>query len=158
MLSKGRIAGLCVLAAYLLFCAAHTLGRRPVPEGIPSGLVWFGSWEMFTLKDDGAHAFEALAYTREGPQPVDLEALFPTEWESGSRFQRAANRQKPIADAVCHAICERHPDEPLAVELIELSWTRTPGVFEPDPPGRARRKTLVRWVCETPLAKPVAIH
>jgi len=113
---------------------------------------------MFTLKDDSAHAFEARARVDGAVVPVDLEALFPTQWESGSRFQRAANRARPVADAVCHAICERHPDQPAAVELIEVRWTRTPGVWEPDPPERATRKTLMQWSCGQELELPVELR
>lgn len=153
-----KIVGLVALGTYFAVCASFTLGRATPPDWIPARALWLGSWEMFTLLDDGSHAIEARAYVDGAFQPVELDWLFPTQWESGSRWQRSAHRSRPIAEVMCHAICERHPDDPDAIELSVARWTRTRGLLETEPAANASREVLMIWRCAETPALPVVLE
>ena len=72
------LAGLLALGGYNVWCWKNALG-----QGEPSFPRWLATWQMFTLRDPTHSHVYAEARIGDTWQDVDLEALFPTRWESG---------------------------------------------------------------------------
>ena len=150
------LVGLALLVAYLLVCVGHTLGRR-APTGILAdqpGILWFGTWEMFTIRDIGNTEVRARAHIDGSFQDVDLEALFPTRWESGPRYQRTAWKVEYLGQMLAYSTCQRLP-EARAVELTKVTWVKEIGRYDAEPPPDAKHEVVLVWPChETPELPP----
>ncbi|MCP4808747.1 MAG: hypothetical protein GY913_16140 [Proteobacteria bacterium] len=146
------LIGLALFVGYLLLCVSHTLGRKE-PTGLLAeqpGILWFGTWEMFTLRDGGNKAVTARAHIDGSFQDVDLEALFPTRWESGPRYQRTAWRVPYLGQMLAYSTCQRLP-EARAVEISKVTWWKEIGRADLEPPPDAKTEVLLVWPChETP--------
>jgi hypothetical protein len=140
------------LAAYFATCFTYALG-----DSMPRW-VWAGNWQMFTLKDPGHSTMIAEALGEDGEwAPIDLAALFPTQWDSGPRFgtspfRRNATWMKTLAAATCG----RHPASPGAVRFTELRWNKRIGRMDQSP-KKAKEKALLTWDCANGVRLPDAM-
>jgi hypothetical protein len=137
--------GLGLLVVYFLACFHFTYAK-----GAPSW-IWLGSWHMFTHKSTGASRIDAEAEVDGSWRPIDLDALFPTRWESGPRFALSAS-SKSRMNVVAASACLRHPDHPARVRFTLVRWTSTPG--QAGPPEDVRPERLAEWTCGTPIRLP----
>lgn len=150
------LIGLALFVAYQALCASFTLGRAQ-PTGILDrhpGILWAATWEMFTRNDPGNKAILARTYVDGSFEPVDLEAVFTTQWESGPRYQRLVTRFPTVAEIVAHSLCERMPDA-RAVELSKAVWAKERGRADLEPPPDADHSVILLWRCDqTPAFVP----
>lgn len=143
------LVGLGALAAYFLGCMYYAMD-----PGMPRWAA-FGNWKMFTEIDKTHDAVLAEALYAEGWERLDLEALFPTWWDSGPRyargpFRRSGSRMRILADSAC----ERDPRAPRRVRLTTVSWRAHPGHAAGEPPAAAKRAVAVDWDCRQTAPRP----
>lgn len=120
---------------------------------------WFANWEMFTMIDDYAAIVRAEALVDGEWRRVDLEALFPTRWESGPRYARSAFYNSPPFMAVlADSTCGRLPTRPTKVRFHRVSWKKTLGVSNRKPPKDAQKKLLLEWSCAREVERPGGVR
>ncbi len=149
-----------LVATWFLLSYSFALGA-PKPEWArPHPWVWwFASWEMFTLRDPGAHLVKGKALYDGKWVDIDLEALFPTKWESGPRYARSAFFKNPpsmrvVADSTCGRL-ERRPDR---VRFEHVYWDKTLGQPSRVPPKDAKRNLLLDHRCGSPVRRPQGVR
>jgi len=143
------LACLVLLAGYNGWCWKNALG-----EGEPSFARWFATWQMFTLRDPGHSVVRAEAEVGGVWSTIDLEALFPTRWESGPRYARTSfwkstGRMRVLAAATCG----RHPEHPTRVRFYVDRWKKKLGSATAKRPG-LKTEELVEWSCDRHVALP----
>jgi hypothetical protein len=149
MLRVPILLGLAVLAAYYVDCWRHALGN-----GEPDALRFLATWQMFTLRDATHSEVFAEEEVDGAWGPVDLEALFPTRWESGPRYARSSFWKSPARMQVLAAsTCGRSPDHPTKVRFHVERWPKTLGSLK-QPKKKMKREELVEWTCGRPVALP----
>ena len=146
------IAGLVV---YFLTANRWALDNRDAPSWIRRNpaYTWFGGWKMFTELDTDASRVDAEIQVAGEWKPIDLEALFPTRWESGPRYARTWFRNSTNAMKVlAHATCERagHPDR---VRFTVTTWRKKLGRVA-KPPEDAKKKPILDWDCSEEVSLP----
>jgi hypothetical protein len=145
---------LLALSGYNVWC-----WRNALSQGEPSLVRWFATWQMFTLLDKRHSELFADAQIGGEWQPIELEALFPTRWESGPRYARSSFWQSSARLRVlAAATCGRHPGNPSRVRFRVDRWGKTLGTVE-QPKRKVETKELLDWPCdrevELPKGKPV---
>ena len=140
---------LSLVTVYLVVCFHFALR-----EGAPSW-SYFGGWKMFTSQDTWHAAVEAEGLIDGAWTEIDLEALFPSKWDSGHRYQRgpfrrSGNRMRTLAASTCH----RLDNKPTTVRFYEIKWRRTLGQQEQPRTGKIKKKRLVEWRCGQRLKLP----
>jgi hypothetical protein len=143
------LACLVLLAGYNGWCWKNALG-----EGEPSLARWFATWQMFTLRDPGHSVVRAEVEVAGAWTPIDLEALFPTRWESGPRYARTSFWKSTARMRVlAAATCGRHPDHPTRARFSVDRWKKTLGSS-----GSRRRgltsEELLDWSCARDVSLP----
>ncbi len=140
---------LLALGAYNAWCWQNALG-----SGEPSLARWFATWQMFTLRDPGHSEVQAEALIGTEWRPIDLEALFPTRWESGPRYARSSFwKSTPRMRVLAASTCGRHPDHPARVRFSVEKWEKTLGSLE-QPKRKPRTQALLEWPCDRAVALP----
>ena len=146
------LAGLVV---YFLTANRWALDSRDAPSWIRRNpaYTWFGGWKMFTELDTSAARMDAEIQVGGEWKPIDLEALFPTRWESGPRYARtwfrnSANAMKVLA----HATCER-AGQPDRVRFTVTTWHKKLGRVA-KPPKNAKKKPILDWDCSDSVPLP----
>jgi hypothetical protein len=125
MLRAPWLIFLAVVALYLASCFHYSL-RSKYPSW-----VWFGLWQMFTLRDIGSADLRAEAQVGEEWIDISLPALFPTQWESGYRYSRSSFRKnKGRLRVLAASACGRHEDRPKRIRLHHVRWTKALGSLE----------------------------
>lgn len=141
---------LVLLAGYNAWCWKNALG-----EGAPSMARWFATWQMFTLRDTNHSELFGEAYVDGAWVNVDLEALFPTRWESGPRYARSSFWQSnPKLRVLAGATCGRHPDKPTRVRFRVERWRKTLGSVKQPKKKKFESKELLDWSCDRPVPLP----
>lgn len=133
-------------AVYFALCPTHTLGAG-------SAWIWEPArWEMFTLLDRHNHSLSAEARIGGEWKPIDLDALFPSRWESGLRCARCWKR--PISSRTwAAATCGRHPEKPERVRFWRDTWSKTLG--RKAQPKRDRAVvSILDWDCAKTVTLP----
>lgn len=143
------LALLLALGSYNVWCWHNALGSGPA-----SVLRFFATWQMFTLRDPSHAAVYGDAMIAGTWQPVDLEALFPTRWESGQRYSRSSfwkstSRMRVLAASTC----TRHPDQPTRVRFRVERWAKTLGQVE-QPKHKIRTEEILDWTCGSAVTLP----
>ena len=156
------LIGMGLLAAYFLLCAAVALEKEypPFIAEHPYS-VWLGNWQMFTLLDRRHVMLEGQAKVDGQWEKIDLEALFPTRWESGPRYGRPSfpedvDRMYVLAQATCRrlAAAGAEPDE---LRFRQVRWEKVLGqASQPvqDPEGRG----LISWRCSEEFVLPAGVR
>jgi hypothetical protein len=140
---------LVALAGYFFNCWQNALG-----EGEPSFARWFATWQMFTLRDPGHAILYGEAEVDGAWQPIDLEKLFPTRWESGPRYARSAFWQSPTKMRVfAAATCGRLPVRPRRVRFHAERFKKTLGQLT-QPKRGLKKQDLIEWYCDRPVPLP----
>lgn len=145
------------LAFYFALCANATLRSFDTPFGRDHYWAsWMGSWWMFTYRTKMNTAVELEAERAALWEPVDAQALFPTRWESGLRFERPYFRQVPyltalLAQATCRRL-ERAGSPADSVRVTEVRWAKTLGSAE-----QTRRDAAVKVLLTLPCSKTVEL-
>lgn len=143
------LALLLALGVYNVWCWDNALGR-----GEPSLLRWFATWQMFTTRDPGHSEVFAEAMVGAEWRPVDLDALFPTRWESGARYARSSFwKSTPRMRVLAASTCGRHPESPARVRFRVEKWDKTLGSLE-QPKRRLRTDELLEWSCDRDVKLP----
>lgn len=143
------LALLFALGAYNVWCWQNALG-----SGEPSLARWFGTWQMFTLRDPGHSELYAEANVDGAWKEVDLEALFPTKWESGPRYARSSFwKSVPRMRVLAASTCSRHADHPTRVRFRVERWDKTRGQLL-QPKRRLRTEEILDWPCEREVTLP----
>lgn len=133
------------------FVYAHGVVAHSAPRWIMKAepIAFFGNWKMFTTVDRKQRAMDGYARFDGEWQPIDLEALFPSRWESGPRYARKTIRRSGRHLAtMAAAACGRLPDRPEAVKLVDVRWRSKLGVQEQTRTGKVTEKRLIEWDCE----------
>ncbi len=116
--------------------------------------LWPATWSMFTTRDRSHTLLEARARYPEGWQDVDLNAVFPSRWESGPRYIRKPFwRSRTYNKTLAWSLCGRLERRPLAVEITKVEWRKTLGQVE-QPRKDEERTRLIGWDCEERLTLP----
>ncbi|MFN7144553.1 MAG: hypothetical protein ACK4YP_12315 [Myxococcota bacterium] len=143
------LALLVALAGYNVWCWQNALG-----QGEPSLARWFATWQMFTLRDPGHSELAAEAWIGGEWRPVDLEALFPTRWESGPRYARSSFWKSPKRlQVLAGATCGRHPERPTRIRFRSERWKKTLGSHE-QPKKKLQTEPLLEWSCDRKPSLP----
>jgi hypothetical protein len=143
------------LSAYFVTANRWALDSKGAPAFIARNpaYTWFGGWKMFTELDHDAVRMDAEVEVDGRWTPIDLEALFPTMWESGPRYARTWFRKSPTAMRVlAHATCGR-AGGPDRVRFTTTTWRKKLGRMV-EPPRDAKRKEVLDWDCSTSVRLP----
>lgn len=120
---------------------------------------WFANWEMFTLLDDYASVVQGEALYDGKWRPIDLEALFPTKWESGPRYTRSAFYGNPLwMSTFGEATCNRLERKPEKVRFFRIVWKKELGVSSRPAPTGMRHRPLTEWTCGQPVPQPKGVR
>ncbi len=150
---------LAALAGYFALCANATLKSFATPFGRDHyWATWMGSWWMFTYRTKLNTAVELEAQRGEAWELVDADALYPTRWESGVRFDRPYFRQVPyltavLAQSACRRL-ERAGTPADAVRVNEVRWAKTLGTIEQPRNRELKVKTLLTLPCTQTVPLP----
>ena len=140
---------LVALAGYNGWCWSNALG-----EGEPSLARWFATWQMFTLRDPGHSVVFGEAQIGGEWVAVDLEALFPTRWESGPRYARSSFwKSVPRMRVLAASTCSRHPEHPTRVRFRVEKWKKTLGSLK-QPKRKLTTEELLEWSCDRRISLP----
>ena len=129
------IVFLVVLVCYFATANFWALRTDTAPRWIVRhpAYTWFGGWKMFTEIDPMASRIDAQIQVAGSDQwqPIDLEALFPTQWESGPRYARTWFRQNPqamkvLASSTCHRLEAQKPER---VRFTVTQWQKKLGRY-----------------------------
>ncbi|MDP2309987.1 MAG: hypothetical protein Q8P18_28470 [Pseudomonadota bacterium] len=143
------LALLLALGGYNIWCWQNALGT-----GEPSLARWFATWQMFTLRDPGHSELYAEARVGEAWQEIELDALFPTRWESGPRYGRSSFWKSPTRMRVLAAsTCSRHPASPTRVRFRVEKWNKTLGQVK-QPKRKLKTEEILDWSCDRAVALP----
>lgn len=158
-----RLPALALLAALATWFAtsySFALGASQPAWARPYPWVWwFASWEMFTLRDPGAHLVKAEILVDGKWFPIDLEALFPTQWESGPRYARSSFfTNAPSMRVVADSTCRRLPEPPERVRYFRVTWDKTLGKPSKVPPKNAKRTLLLDHECGATVNRPKGVR
>jgi hypothetical protein len=148
-----------LLAAY--FGVAYTFAlEKDVPAWLRSHpwSLWLGTWQMFTYVDPSFTVVYAEARVDGEWQDIDLEGLFPYQWESGPRYARTSFRKSPsrmrvLAQATCGRLVEK---EGLRAEEVRFRSERngkTKGK-NPQPKRKTKVEPLLTWDCDKRFPLP----
>jgi hypothetical protein len=156
------LIGLSLVAAYFLLCMSMALKDEypPFLEAHPY-VLWLGNWQMFTVLDRRHVILEAEALAEGQWETVDLEALFPTRWESGPRFGRPSFPEKKsrmyiLAQSTCRRM-EAAGQAPAQVRFRQVRWLKRPG--ESDQSRRdPERRNLITWTCSDEFPLPTGVR
>jgi hypothetical protein len=143
------------LVAYFLTANRWALDTEGAPRWIHQNpaYTWFGGWKMFTELDRSAARMDAEIQVGGEWKPIDLEALFPTQWESGPRyartwFRKSHNAMRVLAQATCGRA--GHPDR---VRFTVTTWKKKLGRVA-KPPEDATTKLNLEWDCSDTVPLP----
>lgn len=142
------LIGLSLLSLYFLACFQVAIDEDA------GRWTTMGNWQMFTSGSRSHGAAEAEAEIGGRWEPVDLDALYPTRWDSGPRYARSAVRRNATRMKILAAsVCERHPGKPARVRLYDVGWKVTIGQIEQKRTGETR-KLMADWRCGDPSPMP----
>ena len=141
-----------VLAGY--FGVAYTYAlEKDLPAWLRSHpwSLWLGTWQMFTYIDPASTVVYAEAQVDGEWQALDLEGLFPYQWESGPRYARTSFRKsRSKMQALGAATCSRlKAQQGIAAERIRFRSERiakTKGK-NPQPKRKLKVEKLLEWTC-----------
>ena len=143
------LVGLC---SYFSVCYSAALSSAP-PSFVRSHpyLFWFGTWQMFTLRDLRHSRIEAQIQVDETWDDIDLESLFPYRWESGPRYARSSfrknrTRMRTLAQATCGRLARRDGQAPERVRFTLHQWSKTLGTST-QPKEDLKTRQLLDWDC-----------
>jgi hypothetical protein len=145
------LLGLAALAAYFLVCFGYGLDESAPRWAVPGG------WQMFTVGSWSNTVVEADAYVV-GPDgqkewlPVDMAALFPSQFDSGARYRNIRTRGRAM-DILADSTCDRDPRHPEQVRIVLVRWTNEIGV-SPHLRRGATRTTVTDWKCSKTAKRP----
>lgn len=143
LLLVALVAAWLALSYTFALQAEQPAWARPYPW-----VWWFANWEMFTMLDDTSSLVGGEALIDGEWRPIDLEALFPTRWESGPRYTRPAFYEVPQWMQVFgEATCDRLPRTPEKVRFYRVVWKRELGRSGRFPPRGTRHRPLSEWTC-----------
>lgn len=150
------LALLVALACYFFACYWPALEeRQPAWVQEHPWVWWMGNWQMFTLLDTGQSLVVAERRVDGAWSAIELEALFPTRWESGPRYARSSFFNNPHNLAVLGAAtCGRLPQRPERVRFFRLTWAKRLGRLDRVPPRKVKRRELLEWDCAQTVALP----
>ena len=153
------LVGLLGLGSYFSICYSAALSSAP-PSFVRSHpyFFWFGTWQMFTLRDRRHSRIEARAQMGEQWQDIDLESIFPYRWESGPRYARSSfrknrTRMQTLAQATCGRLAQREGQLPERVEFVLHQWSKTLGSSE-QPKEDLNIRELLDWDCSRTVRLP----
>lgn len=116
--------------------------------------AYAGQWQMFTSKETWHHDVIASAELDGVAVKVDLEALFPSTWDSGPRYVRGPFRNNAARMAVlASSICARMKPAPEVVTLGEVKWKARFGV-SPSERGTPESKARMEFRCGSHVPRP----
>ncbi|MCA9491156.1 MAG: hypothetical protein KC621_14600 [Myxococcales bacterium] len=120
---------------------------------------WFANWEMFTMLDDYATVVRGEALYDGKWVPIDLEALFPTQWDSGPRYARSdfyrdSLRMRTFGEATCNRL-DRKPEK---VRYYRIVWKKELGVSSKPAPTGMRPRPLTEWTCGQRVHHPMGVR
>ena len=108
---------LVALMMYLGACYHHALS-----ETMPAW-SYLGQWSMFTMRETWHTDLGAIVEVGGKQSYADLEALFPSRWDSGPRYVRGPFRSNPQRVAtLAQAVCRRSRPYPARVIIGEYRW------------------------------------
>ena len=147
------------LSAVFLACAAIYFGacyRCALADELPTWAV-LGQWSMFTEKEVWHHDLYATAMFGTREAPVDLTALFPSQWDSGPRYVRGPFRNNPDRlKILAHSVCGRMDPSPNRVAIGEIRWPAHPGV-SPLQRDDGERRPLIEVGCAARVRLPAGV-
>jgi hypothetical protein len=148
---------LVLLVAYFGTANRWALDTKGAPKWIIQNpaYTWFGGWKMFTDYDPDAARVDAEVMTGGVWQPIDLEALFPTIWESGPRYARTWFRKSPsamrvLAQSTCGRAASLHPER---VRFTVTIWRKRLGELA-KPTKDAKTSEILDWDCSKKVPLP----
>ena len=141
------LAALLLLTAYFVACFTYALG-----PGMPTWTV-FGNWQMFTTIDRAHHAVEGEAFVDGAWTPLDLDALFPSQWDGGPRYANAFRKSPQRLRVLADSACGRDPRHPERVRFYDLRWPAVPGQA-PEPRRKLTRTEMIDWTCGRTVQRP----
>lgn len=121
--------------------------------------VWAypGQWSMFTKKETWHHDVVATAHYGVGREKVNLQALFPSTWDSGPRYIRGAFRNDPAKVRVlAHSVCQRMTPMPDSVSISETRWRARIGVSA-DRRREEQQRPLTEHACSEKVNLPAGM-
>ena len=149
-----RWQGRLLFLWYALFVYFLACGHFAMNTDVRPGWTYLGGFHMFTTKRRTNYQVTGDAFIQGRWEPIDLEAMYPTRWESGHRYQRGPfRRSKTRMATLAASTCKRHDKNPQAVRFFQSSWRRQLGTTDQsvrDP----KVKNLVTWRCGTPFTLP----
>ena len=143
---------LTVVAAYQVEGTMISVAPGKLPGWTRLPYAYMAAWDMFSGVGSRHHALVVEAEYGGVREPLDVEALFPTRWESGLRFERPSLYHTPKFRRVAAAICGRAAAAaparpPEAVVLTDVAWPRRPGRHPGKPGPKAEREELLHYTC-----------
>ncbi|MBM4368187.1 MAG: hypothetical protein FJ102_18390 [Deltaproteobacteria bacterium] len=141
--------GLLVLTfAYFGACYRYALSPDMPAWSYPA------QWSMFTEKETWHHDVGAQMSVDGVVSTVDLEALFPSRWDSGPRYVRGPFRNNPRRmTTLAQAICRRAEPKPDRVVAGDVRWRARIGVPASDRPV-VEQRVLVDFDCDEEYPLP----
>ncbi|HCH62241.1 MAG TPA: hypothetical protein DFR83_05515 [Deltaproteobacteria bacterium] len=147
------------LAAY--FGVAYTYAlEKDLPDWLREHpwSLWLGTWQMFTHIDPSFTIVYADARVDGDWHSIELEALFPYQWESGPRyartsFRRSQTRMRTLAQATCHRLRESDGIRAETVRFRAERNAKTKGA-SPQPKRRTKVQKLLEWDCSRSFPLP----
>lgn len=147
------------LAAYFGMAYTYAL-EKDVPDWLRRNpwSLWLGTWQMFTHVDPSYTIVQADARVDGEWQAIQLEALFPFQWESGPRyartsFRRSKTRMRTLAQATCHRLRAQDGIQAERVRFRSERNAKTKGQ-SPQPKRKTKVERLLEWDCAQSFPLP----
>lgn len=144
------LGALAAVALYFAACLTQDLAERK-----STWAIW-GGWQMFTVGSWWNTVVEADAWIDGAWQPMDLEALFPSQFESGPRYRNIKQRGRAM-DVLADSACDRDPRQPEKVRIVLVKWKNRLGVSPHLRPG-ATREPVMEWACSRTARRPGGVR
>ncbi len=118
----------------------------------------YGNFQMFTFRSLShvkvrAEIVKMLEYEKQ-IEPVNLEDLFPSKWESGPRYQRASFLSSPTKMRIfAKSICHRSKVHTGEVRIYRDTWPVTAGVHPNEAKSKITEMIMV-FQCQQKIRLP----